>query len=679
MKKIISAALCAVLCTGIFAPAYAADTDMQNALAAVKAKIELPSEISDFRAKEKGTQEKSFVFTWSNAENEESIRVEADEVGRIRAYSRSYDINPDNQKFLPRLVRADARLVAEEFLMKAVPELFADDADRLVLSEESGTPQPGSSWYNFSYARVKDGAPVRGNGASVSVETCGDEAYVTRCSVEWDYDARFSSEGERLAKPEESFFAAFPIELRYEKVRDRQTNEQKVRLIYDYADLPGYINAADGKIVKPYYEMSENGFLVGASGGATAEDASADKESGFTEEEIAELEGFKGLISVQSAEEKLRALPGLDLSGELKLRDSSIYRRIQYDTDGEKEKFIMSLYFASDDERQSVNATLDAASGELLRLYGYSPYDGDESKATVDIEKFIRAAAPEKYSECEPYKDNGEFGARLRRIIGGVPYENNGISISCGADGGFVRSYSVTWDDDIGGFAAAEDAIGIDAAKAKMMEYAPIEKAYVPTESEYLLCYGLAENCDTGVCALSGEELYPKEDEEEITYSDIGGHWAEKAVRALAAMDFTERSDRFEPDAKITQEKLLRLILNAAWGHDYSDDTDEFYSFAQRRRLITEEEKNPTAEVVRADAFVFMIRAMGYEDIAGLSDIFSCNFADAGLIERDKIGYAAILSGMNIISGDGENLRANDLMTNAEAAALIYGYLEAAQ
>lgn len=679
MKRIISAALCAVLCTGIFAPAYAADTDMQNALAAVKTKIELPSELSDFRAKEKGTQEKSFVFTWSDAENEESIRVEADEEGRIRAYGRNYDINPDNQKFLPRLMRTDARLIAEEFLMKAVPELFADDSDKLVLSEESGTPQPGSSWYNFSYDRVKDGVPVRGNSASVSVETCGDEAYVTWCAVEWDYDARFSAEREQLANPEESFFAAFPIELRYERVRERQTNESGVRLIYNYADLPGYINAADGKIVEPYYETNENGFLVGASGGATAEDASADKESSFTEEEIAELEGFAGLISVQNAEKRLRALPELGLSGEIKLRDSSIYRRIQYDTSGEKEKFIMTLYFASDDERRSVNATLDAATGELLKLYSYSPYDGDESKTTVDLEKFIRAAAPDKYSECEQYKDNGDYSARLRRIIGGVPYENNGISISCDAHGGFVRSYSVTWDEDIDGFAAAEDAIGIDAARAKLMEYAPLEKVYVPTESEYLLCYGLAENCDTGVCALSGEELYPKEDEEEISYSDIGGHWAEKAVRALAAMGFTERSDRFEPDSKITQEKLLRLILNAVWGHDYSDDTDEFYSFAQRRRLITEAEKNPTAEVVRADAFVFMIRAMGYENIAKLSDIFSCNFADSGLIEREKVGYAAILSGMNIISGDGENLRAGDMMTNAEAAALIYGYLEAAQ
>lgn len=679
MKKIISAVLCAVLCTGIFAPAYAADSDMQNALAAVKEKIEIPAELSDFRVRERGTEEKSFVFTWSDAGNEESIRIEADEKGRIKAYGKSCDINPDNQKFLPVLVRDDAKLVAEEFLMKAVPELFSDDADRLVLSEESGTPQPGSSWYNFSYARVKNGAAVLGNGASVSVETCRNEAYVTWCSVEWDYDARFSAEGEQIAKPEESFFAAFPIELRYEKVRERQTNEQKVRLIYDYADLPGYISAADGKIIEPYYEMSKNEYLLGASGGATAEDAAADKESGFTEEELAEIESFKGLISVQNAEKKIRALPGLGLSDEMKLRDSSVYRRTRYNADGEKEKFIMNLYFAGDDERKSINVTLDAAAGEILSLYNYSSYEEDGGKTTVDIEKFIKAAAPEKYSECEPYEDNGEAGARLRRIVGGIPYENNGISVSCGADGGFIRSYTLSWDEDIGDVEAAEDAIGIDAAKEKLMEYAPIDKTYVPTEDEYVLCYGLAEDCDTGIYALTGEEIYPKEDEEEITYSDIGGHWSEKAVCTLAAMGFTEQKDRFEPDVKITQEKLLRLILKGVWGRDYSDDSDEFYGFAQRRKLITEEEKNPSAEVMRSDAFVFMIRAMGYEKIAKLSDIFSCSFGDAGAIEREKVGYAAILAGMNIISGDGANLRANDYMTNAEAAAMLYGYLKAAE
>ena len=61
---------------------------------------------------------------------------------------------------------------------------------------------------------------------------------------------------------------------------------------------------------------------------------------------------------------------------------------------------------------------------------------------------------------------------------------------------------------------------------------------------------------------------------------------------------------------------------------------------------------------------------------AELPGIFNCGFSDAGQIAADKLGYAAIVSGLGVISGDGNAIRANDALTNAEAAAMIYNYLK---
>ena len=94
-----------------------------------------------------------------------------------------------------------------------------------------------------------------------------------------------------------------------------------------------------------------------------------------------------------------------------------------------------------------------------------------------------------------------------------------------------------------------------------------------------------------------------------------------------------------------------------------------------RNNYISESEKNPSAPVLREDAFVFMIRFMGYERVAKLSGIFNCPFSDANEISPEKLGYAAILSGFGVISGDASQVRANDNITRAETAMMLYKYL----
>ena len=51
------------------------------------------------------------------------------------------------------------------------------------------------------------------------------------------------------------------------------------------------------------------------------------------------------------------------------------------------------------------------------------------------------------------------------------------------------------------------------------------------------------------------------------------------------------------------------------------------------------------------------------------------NLGSIYLYKKEKTGYAAILTGMNIICGNGGNLRPKDNITRAEAAVMLYNYM----
>ena len=103
--------------------------------------------------------------------------------------------------------------------------------------------------------------------------------------------------------------------------------------------------------------------------------------------------------------------------------------------------------------------------------------------------------------------------------------------------------------------------------------------------------------------------------------------------------------------------------------------TEELYDRLVRDGYITEEEKAPESQVKREDAFVHVIRMAGLERVAKLTEIYRVTYGDQAELSEGKLGYAAILSGLGVICGDGGNLRPQDALTRAEAIALAHKYL----
>lgn len=695
MKKIISGLICLAIGAAALVPVSAAESDkMKAALGAVKERIEIPAELSVFRSgiRNERNEEIGYTFHWSNEDGNESIYVSADSLGRINSYSHNLDTK--RSAGLAETSKADALQLADSMLKKAAPELFANGGDLLVYEESRTTGRAYNDFclYDFTYLRRKDGIEVENNSAQISVRAYADTAYVADMNLSWDYDTTFSAEKAALSNPNDSYIAQFPIELVYGRrygtpvpivLKNSLEIDSDVVMQYQFKDEPGYISATDGKILSPDSYHDEY-YLTEASAGGMKQELAAD--NAFSVEELAELDRIEGLISEEDAEKLIRSISSLGIGAKMEKTASHIFRYrpwyISENSDADAESFRMRLSLSEDNKHTSV--TLDAQTGEIISFSATGDYaEKTTGNAKAAIAKLLDEVCAQKAQECEEATESDNeyyLSGNMRRIVNGIPYEGNGISYGYSKKYSRISSYDLQWDEYTEHFADPNTAIGLDTATDKIFAIAPLKLVYIKVDNRFCLCYALSKSSYyTKLDAASGEPLYKQTETSPISYDDISGHWAESAILRLADVGMFEPSESFRPDESITQAELLRLMANAFLGGNYQDwSEEEFYEMLNRNEYIKDGEKNPNAAVLREDAFVFAVRFMGYDKVAGLRDIFRCSYSDSAEISPEKLGHTAILTGFGIISGDVNSIRGRDNTTRSEAAMIVYKALTSA-
>lgn len=691
MKRIISVVLAVSVLLSFAVPISAESKSIEQALAGVKTRIAVPEDYTVFRSSMTEYGKESYYFNWSNEEGNGNLSVHTDEKGRINSYYLSKDIKTSAYPSLPDISREKAESLATEFLKRSAFELVSNDTDKLSLVSTTASQSGGITYYSFIYSRKHNGYEVLNNNAHINVTAYSDIAYVSDASIEWDYNTEFSDDSEKLDAPEKAYFDVFPIELRYErtyeniikKLSDGTEIIDDVVLLYGFKDGAGYISAVDGKKLEP--EFDDKYRLTAGSGGATNEsmkEMAAD--TAFSEAELAEIERVEGLMSKEEAEKLLRGIPSLALTDKMTVRSIRIYRqRPWYITDKsnvDDEKFMLNIALRDDETGESANMTVDAECGEIKNIYRYGGAEKGiaDSKSTMDL--FIKAVAPTKTAECEEAvltEDEYSINVNMRRMVNGVPYNNNGISYNYSKEYSRISNYNLEWDE-YADFTNPKSAIEKDIAEKKVLEHSPLKAVYIPNGGKYRLCYTISKpERQSSIDALTGETVYENYNEQNvnINYSDINGHWAELAVRALADAGIGEATAKFCPNNKMTQKDLLMYLASAFLGRYYWEyDENSFYDMLERRGYINDGEINPSAYVTREDSFKFMVRFMGFERVAKLGGIYKVNYNDASELSEDKVGYAAILTGFGVVSGDGSSLRPKSEITKAECAMMVYKY-----
>ena len=101
------------------------------------------------------------------------------------------------------------------------------------------------------------------------------------------------------------------------------------------------------------------------------------------------------------------------------------------------------------------------------------------------------------------------------------------------------------------------------------------------------------------------------------------------------------------------------------------------YKYVSARGIIKSgEAQDENLPCIREDGPKYIIRALGYEDIAQMTDIFAAGFSDSADITPGMEGYIALAKGFGIIGGNPDSTFApKEPLTRADAAIMIYNYL----
>ena len=682
MKKLISAILAMVMLILPFGALADSETSqgIEKALIAVKMKINVPSELTEFSNYVSERNDKVYYnFDWADKEYSQSMSVSCDSEGRITNYN--YYKNSSSNKKISSFSRDEIVRFASLFIQKTLPETTRGEGDVLVYDENSYDAQ-GNMRYSMQFNRKKEGVKVKDNYANVTVCEADGELYVRNMYVSYNYDTDFELDGETLSEYEAKYMETFPAELIYrsEYDFDEKTNKSKIIpvLVYRIKDNKiGYIDASTGEIRE---EDKGEDYLFKGDNAATEDSLAsggANRNEILTPEEIAELGVVEGLLSVAEIEKKVKKLPHIDFSKDLALSSSELSKN-------NEDKYIYRLNYRTEDYKYA-NITAEAKTGKILSLYLSSDYydkevtltESQKASANKKIGEFLSAVSKEEISQCRENTEHiyrYDVSKNYMRVVNGIDYIDNGISVSYDAKNGCIASYRLNFTE--GEFENPENAIGFDKAYEKILEYAPIVPLYIVSDGVYKRVFTL--DCNTiQIDAVTGEikDRY-KSESKNYSYSDIEGHWAQEAAEKLAEIQIGFDGGVLNPKQAVTQKELLRFLASGIFGKYYSEYTDdELYEILIDNEIITEEEKAPDAPVKREDAFVYVIRFTGLEKVAKLSDIYKVTYEDGHLLTTGKIGYAAILSGLGVICGNGGNLRPDRNITRAEAVTILYKYL----
>ncbi|WHH60563.1 YcdB/YcdC domain-containing protein [Petroclostridium sp. X23] len=714
MKKKIALLMTIIMLTACLLPSLslaADDQGLEKAIKTTKEKFTIPSTLTEFNYTSFTENNKqTWQLTWNSKDGlDGNMHVRIDNDGNILSYNYYKPYQYDQRK-LPKISKQEAKTKAEQFIKYIHPEI----ASQLKYMENIDNTLMQPTYY-FNYVRLVNGIPVPNDNVFVEVNT--ETGEVQSFYYNWTKDRVFpdANKAITLKDAQEAYKKNLGLRLIYNYTYDN--DQLKTYAVYTAKYPYGYdIDALTGNKLEtsaPYY-------LYGDGGGMGYREQAKAEEPVLTPEEMNAVEEASSLMSQAKAEKIARDFKTLELTDEFKLMNANLSRHWPV-----KQDFIWQLYFekASSDKAndyQYVSVTINAKTGEIKAFYQNGPYKGeeegvyDQDAAKEAVEKFIKQIQPEKFGQTE-FDDTytgdviiyasstkpTQYNFRYLRKVNDVLFPSNYIQVGYDAVNGKVTNYQLEWYDIT--FAPVDNIITLDQVYEKMFNEIGLELQYklvhnkdsakiirpeYGTENiEIKLVYTVKNDKPLLFDANTGNILNydgkPYKDNKTSGYTDISGHFAESAIKALAEYGIVLKGTEFKPDESITQKNFFTLLSKTLnyYGYDpaSSEDNkeiDELYKYLIREGIVKENEKAPDADVTREDSVKFIIRALKYDKVADIKGIFNCTFKDIEKINPDLIGYVTIAQGLKIISGNDGYFNPQNKLTRAETAIIIYNYLK---
>ncbi len=709
MKKIISWLVLVSMMVMAFAPlsAFADEPqELERAIKIAKEKFQVSDKLNQFNYDvEKNDDRKIWTLSWSSDDrNDGNVRVSIDSEDMISFYNIYKPSKYEGSK-LPAISRDQARALAEVFMEGLEEGLMGQLAPYDYRNESLG-----SETFHFSFNRIVEGIPFYGN--TVNIEVDKDTGEIKSYNRNWNSEIDFpSTEGIiGIDKAKEAYKDKIGLELIYKyKILDDKLIPYLVYVPREGASV--WIDAFSGeKISSSYYYMGGMG--------STEDMAREEKaEQSLTPEELSAIDEISKLINADEAEKILRKLSetGLDDGYELV---SSRFDKAWPD----RNRFRWFLSFRktvneNEDARTEYGyGSVDAENGEILSFETsyYGPDEGaevafDREEAFEEVENFLKEFVPSRMDEYI-YENNDEaaifereapeeekryYSFSFTRMVEGIPFRSNRMNVGFDAVEGRVLSYNLT--HFYTEFPSANDIASIESAYDALNEKIGMELLYVPDISEFTFLSSFTENSEDearlvyGLKAekpaiLDAEKLILLNQNGDIykeaeisAYDDLEDHYSKEEVETLAENGIYLDGESFRPNDAITQKDFFILFIHTM-GYYVPDVRDEeftlqMYDYLVREEIITKDEIDYDAPVMRIDAVKYIIRGLGYESVALLDKIFAEGFADVDEAYPTLRGYAAIANGLGIVKGYGGSFYPGSNLKRGDAAIMIYNRL----
>jgi len=725
MKKTTAILLSLFLFFTVFAPGSAFaqnDKELEQVIKIAREKLSIPESFQEFDYSMNIEQQRKIWYLNWNSKNvtDGSISVSINDLGTILNYH-YYKPYTEPQSRLPKITKQEAVNIAKEFIKKINPEYL----EQIKYMDNNRDSVMDMSYF-INFTRVINDIPLYQNNIEVHVNRQTGE--VQYYYFNWTEDVEFPKAENiiQLDEAQKAYKEKLGLKLIYKYTYDSKNKKANTYLVYvPVYNRNNFIDAFTGEKIDlganyydPYY-YGMGGYAEKSM--ARSDDAANGNQIILTPEELNAIKEASIILSQEAAEKKAKEFKYLELTDEYKVNYANLYKEyVSPDT------FIWNLNFTNEDinkkgtdnKYRTVNVTLDAKSGEIKSFYTNDINDNynennkakyDKESAKAEVEKFLKSFKPDAFSQTEYdelyepiYRITSEddkpkyFNFRYTRKVNGISFPDNGFTVGFDAVTGKITNFGTNWYNI--DFASAQNVIGLDKAYESLFSKIGIELQYKikypdkywimsSTEKpEPKLVYAEKPEVPVIIDANSGAIVdyngKPYKPQKASQYTDIEGHFAEKYINTLAELGIYLEGTEFKPDENITQLDFFILLSSTIDYYrpypldDKSELIEQMYANLIREGIVKEEEKAPEAVVTREEAVKYIIRALKFNKVADIKGIYHCPFKDVDQINPELIGYVTIAGGLGIINAQSEYFNPKDNLTRAQAAIIIYNYLQ---
>lgn len=686
MKKTVSLLLAMLMCTSLFAPAFADTADsalIERLILAAKAKLPIDDDEVVFRNynTEERENETTYSLYWESKDDAvyKSIGVNLEKDGTIRGYNLYESNRGDYTPSLAKHTKAEAIEAARAFIASIDPKRLA----------ETGEPTAEMGYgkdYTVTFPRVHNNIPVENEELRCTVEDA--DLRITDYSSPWSKMTFEEGEMISLTDAQTAFAEQIGYRLYYHIVSEDYENTAKLVYRSRY-DEPVVIDAATGEAML-YPER-----LMMYERNAMKQEATADAAGGsepqLSEVERALVEQVSNMLSKEQADSLCRAAADLKIGADYKLNGYSAYRN----RTGE---YVIQLRYKRPEKADGTdygfkNVMIEAETGRIVSYYSGEYKDYVQRDKQKDIDKdvlkakakaFLEKNYADEYAQMteKAYFDAEKSGFEFLRVVHDVPVYDNGAWVSYDEKTGELTSFVLNWTaadfPDVANAAAQDKANEAAMKKGELGLYyvaMPTEKPEDIPQAKAVYMLKSKPIFDAETLESLDYNLKPEADTTVPVYSDIEGFYGEAKIKKLLANEIylpAAADGGLHPTEAVTQEDFLRLLKRGVWG-DNDRDTEDMYRELIRCGVLSADEMNPKGSVTRFEGISYLIRLLGYGEFVKIPDIFRCPFAD---VTSEQTAVAAVAWGLKLVSGDSGSFYPDMQLRRGDAMIILYNYLE---